>query len=97
MKKFTPAEMPVKNKLALYHFNGCPFCSMVRSAIDSLGIDVELRDILQDPQHHEDLTKARGRATVPVLKITSPDSEDRWMSESSDIVRYLQDSAAQKR
>ncbi len=51
----------------------------------------ELRDIFQDSQHRDDLVKARGRATVPVLRIESPDGEDRWMPESRDIVRYLQE------
>jgi len=32
---------------------------------------------------------ARDRATVPVLHITSPDGDKRWMPESSDITNYL--------
>lgn len=68
-----------------------PYCSMVRSAIDRLGIDVELRDIFQDVQHRDDLVEVRGRATVPVLRVTSPDGESRWVPESRDIVSYLQE------
>ena len=64
---------------------------MVKSAIDQLGIDVELRDVFQDSQHRDDLVKVRGRATVPVLRITSPDGEERWMPESRDIISYLQE------
>ena len=85
-----PAETPAEDKLVLYHFDGCPYCSMVRSAIDQLGIDIELRDIFQDSHHRDDLVGARGRATVPVLRIVSPDGEDRWMPESRDIVSFLQ-------
>jgi hypothetical protein len=33
---------------------------------------------------------ARGRTTIPVLRITTADGEDRWMQETADIVRYLQ-------
>jgi glutaredoxin len=91
IERFAPSETPSEDKLVLYHFDGCPYCSMVRSAIDQLGVDVELRDIFQDSQHRDDLVKARGRATVPVLRIESPDGEDRWMPESRDIVRYLQE------
>ena len=65
---------------------------MVRRAIDALGIEVELRDIYEDMQHRDDLIEARGRATVPVLRITSSEGENRWMPESRDIVRYLQES-----
>ncbi len=90
VERFALSETPTDDKLALYHFNGCPYCSMVRSAIDQLGIDVELRDVFEDSQHRDDLVKARGRATVPVLRITSPDGEDRWVPESRDIVSYLQ-------
>jgi len=91
VERFAPAETPADDKLALYYFDGCPFCSMVRSAIDRLGVDVELRNINQDPQHRDDLVKVRSRATVPVLRITSPNGEDRWMPESRDIVSYLQE------
>lgn len=76
-------------KLALYHFDTCPFCLYVRREIDRLGIDIELRDIYGDPQHRRDLVAARGRSTVPVLRITDADG-DRWMPESRDIVRWLQ-------
>ena len=81
---------PDKDHLALYHLETCPFCIMVRSVIDKLGIDVELRSITQDPEHYDDLVDARGRATVPVLRVTAPDGEDRWMPESRDIITYLE-------
>lgn len=74
--------------LALYHSAACPYCIRVRRVIDDLGIDIELRDILEDPDHRTALLAARGRATVPVLRCTSK-AEDRWMPESRDIVRYL--------
>jgi glutaredoxin len=91
VERFAPSEAPAEDKLALYHFDGCPYCSMVRSAIHRLGIDVELKDIFQDVQHRNDLVEVRGRATVPVLRITSPDGESRWVPESRDIVSYLQE------
>lgn len=86
----TPAEKPEEERLALYHYVGCPFCAMARKPIERLGIDVELRDISRDSEHRDDLISARGRATVPVLRITSPNGEDRWMPESRDIVHYLE-------
>ena len=84
-----PSESPAEDRLALYYFDGCPFCNMVRSAIGELDVDVELRNIKQDTQHFDDLIEARGRGTVPVLRITSPDGEERWMPESRDIIQYL--------
>ncbi len=94
LERYAPAEEAESEKFALYHYVGCPFCTITRSAIDRLGIDVELRDIFQDPQHRRDLIAARGRATVPVLRITSPDGEDRWVPESRDIVQYLRSTFA---
>jgi glutaredoxin len=86
-----PSESPAEDKLALYYMEGCPFCIMVRSAILRLELDVELRNIFEDSNYRDELIEARGRATVPVLRISSPDGEDRWMPESRDIVSYLQE------
>lgn len=97
LERCAPSETPADDKLALYHFNGCPFCSIVRSGIDHLGLDVELRDIFEDPRYRDELIEARGRATVPVLRITSPNGEERWMPESRDIVRYLEETAGSGR
>lgn len=74
--------------LSLYHFEGCPYCSMVRRVIDELEAPVELRDINLHDEHWQALVDARGRATVPVLRCTQGDV-DRWMPESRDIVEYL--------
>jgi glutaredoxin len=85
-----PAEEPAKDQLALYYFDSCPFCVRVLRAIDTLGLDVELRNIYEVPDYLKELRDVRGRTTVPVLRITSANGEDRWMPESADIVRYLQ-------
>jgi len=90
IERYALSNTPAKDTLVLYHSSTCPFCATVRSAISRLGIDVELREIFEDPRYRDELVTARGRATVPVLRITSPDGEDRWMPESQDIVRYLE-------
>ena len=84
-----PTEEPTKDRLALYYFDTCPFCIRVLRAIDALGIEVELRNIYRESEHLTALREARGRTTVPVLRIASPHGEDRCMPESADIVRYL--------
>jgi glutaredoxin len=88
---FARAEQPADDKLALYHFEGCPFCRRVRRLIDSLGVDVEVRDIHLNERYRDDLIEARGRATVPVLRITHADGRERWMPESADIIAYLEE------
>jgi glutaredoxin len=77
-------------KLALYHYVGCSFCSMVRRAVDGLGLDVELRNIHESSAVAQELVEGTGRRTVPCLRIESEDGEVRWMHESRDIIGYLQ-------
>ena len=77
-------------QLALYHFEGCPYCQRVRDAMRRLGIQIELRDIRASSQHLEDLRTAMGRSTVPVLRIEEDGGKVRWMPESLDIVAYLE-------
>ena len=74
--------------LALYHFESCPYCAMVRRVITELNAPVVLRDINLHDEHWQALVDARGRATVPVLRCTQGDV-DRWMPESRDIIDYL--------
>jgi len=78
-----------KNTLALYITPLCGYCHWVMSAIEQLGLDVEIRDITTNRDDLEALYKARQRTTVPVLRITSKE-DDQWMPESRDIVAYLQ-------
>jgi len=52
-------------------------------------LEVERRDILENPEYFEQLMTARGRTTVPVLRIDSPDGKERWIPESRDIMHYL--------
>ena len=77
-------------KLSLYEYPSCPFCSLVLRAIDDLGVDVELRDVMADAGFRRELVEATGRSTVPCLRIESDTGEVEWMHESRDIVAYLQ-------
>lgn len=89
--RYALPDDPDDDKLALYYFPSCPFCQLVLRAIESCGVDVELRDIFERAEYRDELVGARGRATVPVLRITTPKGDDRWMPESRDIVSYLQE------
>jgi len=75
--------------LTLYGYPHCPYCSRVLRAIDSLGLEIPLRNTMEDPESREALVSAMGRGTVPVLRIESPDGEVEWLPESADIIRYL--------
>ncbi len=64
-ERFAATDTPTKDKLAIYVTPWCPFCIFVRKAIDRLDVDVEMRDISSDSQHHEDLVNARQRNGRP--------------------------------
>lgn len=79
--------------LSLYHYDSCPFCQRVRHALRQLGTEIELRNIHSDPGRRAELIEATGRQTVPCLRIEE-DRKVRWMHESADIVRYLEERLA---
>lgn len=90
IEHYAPSETASTDKLALYTMAGCPFCRNVNATIARLGLDIEMRDVRAYRDLREELIEARGRATVPVLWIQSPDGEVRWMPESQDIIHYLE-------
>ena len=87
---FAASDSVSEDKLALYFMASCPFCQRVMKVIDRLGLEIEMRDVLADSARRDELMVARGRPTVPVLWIESPDGDQRWMPESQDIVHYLE-------
>jgi glutathione S-transferase len=78
------------NGLALYYSGWCPYCKRVLRVIEELQLEdrVLLRDVDRDPEHDRELRAARGRGTVPVLRVKHAGGE-RWMPESRDIVAFL--------
>jgi glutathione S-transferase len=76
-------------RLSLYRFEGCPYCAMVEHAAVRLGVDLPQRDIHLDPGARDELVAARGRPTVPVLRIEEGEGT-RWLGESLDILDWLE-------
>lgn len=81
--------LPDAPRMALYHYEGCFYCYQVRQKLERLGLEIELRNIFEDQAHMRDLVQARGRRTVPVLRIAGEGGQDRWLPESRDIIEYL--------
>lgn len=92
VERLSESATPARDELALYYFPTCPFCIRVLSTIERLGLEIDLRNIRQSDEHWNELVTARGRATVPVLRISTPEGEERWMPESADIIQYLEHS-----
>lgn len=74
--------------LALYQYRACPFCVKVRREMRRLGLNIELRDVRQDPRWREELRELGGKVQVPCLRITT-DGDTQWLYESRDIIAYL--------
>ncbi len=75
--------------LALYVGQGCGYCADVLAVARELAVELETRDAWTDPSHQRELMAARGRTTVPVLRIEDEDGSHVWMGESSRIIDYL--------
>lgn len=90
LERYAPSDAPDTDRLSLYYMPSCPFCQRVLRAMDRMGLDIELRDINEEPGYRDELIEARGRATVPVLRIDGEDGHTRWMPESLDIIDYLE-------
>ncbi len=80
--------------LALYQFEACPFCIKVRMAIKRLGLKINYIDILKNKTYEEELIKFGGQRQVPCLKVSNPDGSTRWIYESTDIIKFLEQSFA---
>lgn len=85
------SEQQTPAHLALYQFESCPYCVLVRNAIRQLGIDddIELRDILAQPAYRRELIQGGGMSQVPCLRMDYPDGRTEWLYESADIIAYL--------
>jgi len=79
-----------KKQLNLYVRDYCMYCNRVLQAVDHFGLDIEVRNIWQNPEYERLLVGATGRRSVPVLEIVGDDAGSTWMPESMDIIRYLE-------
>ena len=80
--------------LALYEHDLCGFCQSVRRATDGLGLALESRNILNEPNRRQELIEGGGKGMVPCLYIEYPDGRSEWLYESRDIIDYLKQIAA---
>ena len=76
-------------KLALYHYDSCPFCAKTLRSIDEFNIDVELRNIELNHKHRLDLQQGGHKTQVPCLRIDDLKGDSQWLYESDDIIHYL--------
>ncbi|GGY34529.1 hypothetical protein GCM10011297_04460 [Bacterioplanes sanyensis] len=76
-------------KLALHYYDACPFCQMVLRVLPQIDTEVELRNVLSNPDYRQEQQQATGRTTVPCLRLEDDQGQVQWLYESMDIVEYL--------
>ena len=78
--------------ITMYELPGCPYCAKVRTKLDDLDLEY---DIIEVPRSHDERTEVEsvsGQTGVPV--ITDEANGVEGMSESDDIVEYLEETYA---
>lgn len=78
------------SSLVLYQYPACPFCVKVRRAMKRRSLRIETRDALRDGRARQELLEGGGKVKVPCLRILDEGHQERWLYESTDIVRYLE-------
>jgi len=75
--------MTVFENMYMYYLPGCPFCAKVDRFLQSEGLQIEHRSVM-DPQNAEDIVRIGGKKQSPCLIV-----DGRALYESDDIIEYL--------
>lgn len=75
--------------ITLYDLPGCPFCVKVKRKLDELGLDYEVVEVPASHAKRDRVKKISGQTQVPV--IVDEKNGVEGMNESSDIVKYLEE------
>ena len=71
-------------QLALYHFQGCPYCARVRDFLTKEGITVPMKDTHANAAYREELLKIGGKSQVPCLIV-----DGKAIYESLNIIEWI--------
>jgi glutathione S-transferase len=74
--------------LELYELPGCPYCAKVIEKLDELDLEYVSHEVPRSHGERTEVEAVSGQTGVPVL--VDPDNEVEGMSESDDIVAYLE-------
>ena len=77
--------------LALYQYRTCPFCMKVRQETRRLSLTIPFVDAQHPGPARSELTAGGGQTKVPCLRIADADGTHRWLYDSTQIIRYLQE------
>lgn len=83
------ALAPELAQLALYQFQGCPFCLKVRRAMKRMDLSIRLVNCENEGADRTALEREGGELQVPCLRIDRPGQKTTWLYESDAIIEYL--------
>ncbi|WP_144905232.1 glutathione S-transferase N-terminal domain-containing protein [Halobellus captivus] len=75
--------------LVLYELDGCPYCAKVIDKLNELGLEYESVKVPSAHSERTEVETVSGQTGVPVLVDEANGVEG--MSESGDIVEYLEE------
>lgn len=81
-------ELTFDGELTLYMKEKCPWCNRVKNWLNEHEIELEQKDIVEDPDAREELWEGGGRIVVPCLK-----HGEEWLYESRDIIAWLEENS----
>lgn len=71
----------------IYTRDFCPFCRKVKAYVEENGIEVEWKNLGENPELKDELMELGGKTQVPFLFDSETDAQ---MYESDDIIAYLE-------
>ena len=77
--------------MKLYHVDWCPECEVVREKLDELGVSYESVIVPDSRPQRTEVYQTSGQHYVPVLT-----DGDHVLSETADILSYLESNYSQK-
>jgi len=81
-----PIHPKIEKPIHLYNFEGCPYCRIVREALDSLEIPYIVHNVAKSSPKRSELVELGGKMQVPFL---FDENNNKKLFESKDIVDYL--------
>ena len=79
--------------IELYTLPGCPFCAKVERKLDELDLEYVAHEVPASHAERTEVEEVSGQTAVPVL--VDEEHGVSGMPESSDIVRYLEETYGQ--
>ena len=77
------------SSMVIYQLKACPFCVKVRREAKRLGLNMQYKNVEDDPRNQQELMDGGKIDQVPCLRQTDSSGKVTWMYESSAINEFL--------